>query len=226
MTINKGFYNRIHKVRFELNKETDRGCVLLGVSFLESELENLIKSYLISDNKIIPKVFNGQGGLSTFSSKIDFAFLLGLISKEAHNDFNTIRKVRNIFAHSYESINFDTDQIKDLSNNLKNHYRKEDDITRKKFISTVYGLLSEIFVQSNKVTKRKELLFDEEKKKLIVAETIDFRSEMEEYIAKLNEEYKDSPNKKELINSKLAVYFAQIQKTQGILFELIDKNSG
>ncbi len=61
--------------RNSLDAETDRGCAIAAVSFVDSELAKAIKARLIDSEKIIKTVFEGQGGLSTFSSRIDVGFL-------------------------------------------------------------------------------------------------------------------------------------------------------
>ena len=41
-----------------------------------------------------------------FSNKIDLAFLLGLLTKEAHRDLKTMKDIRNKFAHNLEVKDF------------------------------------------------------------------------------------------------------------------------
>jgi hypothetical protein len=50
--------------------------------------------------KLVAKLFEGFGPLSTFSAKIEFAFALGLLPRHVHTDLRTIKKVRNLFAHA------------------------------------------------------------------------------------------------------------------------------
>lgn len=56
--------------------------------------------------------------LSNFSSRIDFAFRIGIISHQLARDIHIIRKIRNDFAHSYEPRTFEDGKIRDQVNAL------------------------------------------------------------------------------------------------------------
>jgi DNA-binding MltR family transcriptional regulator len=49
---------------------------------------------------LMARVFEGNGPLATFSSKIDLAHIQGLTSASQHHDLQILRKIRNEFAHS------------------------------------------------------------------------------------------------------------------------------
>lgn len=53
---------------------------------------------------LMAKVFEGNGPLSTFSSKIDLSYIQGLTSKSQHHDLQVLRRIRNEFAHSTKSM--------------------------------------------------------------------------------------------------------------------------
>lgn len=65
---------RFSKFRDALDLETDRGCALLAISFLEEELKILLKKCLIEDENAEKIIFSFNGPLGTFSSKIEMAF--------------------------------------------------------------------------------------------------------------------------------------------------------
>jgi DNA-binding MltR family transcriptional regulator len=104
--------------RTSLNIESDRGAVLMAAAFIEDKLTYLFKAYFI-DNEIVSKSFlQNNGALATFSSKIDLAYLLGLIPKNVHQDLHILRKIRNDFAHNASNINFESPHIKDRTKAL------------------------------------------------------------------------------------------------------------
>ncbi len=105
--------------RISLTSESDRGSVLMAAAFIEDKITQLLENFIINDKKIRKKIFEGSGALATFSSKIDMAFLLGLIPKNILNDLHILRKIRNDFAHNAKSITFKTDYIKDRCNALQ-----------------------------------------------------------------------------------------------------------
>lgn len=65
------------------------------------------------------EVFDNNGSLGTFSAKIGLAYCMGLISENEHRLLQTIRKIRNSFAHGTCTVAFScSDSIKDLVSNL------------------------------------------------------------------------------------------------------------
>ncbi|GAA4083465.1 hypothetical protein [Mucilaginibacter panaciglaebae] len=71
-------YEEVMSFRQELTKETDRGCALMAGSFLEFELQKLIASKLVGTSKVINELFDFNGPLGTFSSRIKMSYSLGL----------------------------------------------------------------------------------------------------------------------------------------------------
>lgn len=86
----------------EINVKSDRALVITIGSILDTQLESLLKSFLIKDNKRDEKLFNNNSPLSNFSSKISMCYYLGIISKYEYEALEIIRKIRNIFAHEIE----------------------------------------------------------------------------------------------------------------------------
>lgn len=106
-------------VNKETQNQSDRALVLLCAAILDEQLEFILKSFLVEDDKIQEKIFDNNAPLSTFNSKNNFCFYLGLISKHEYNTINTIRKIRNKFAHEILINSFEDDaSIKGLCDNL------------------------------------------------------------------------------------------------------------
>jgi DNA-binding MltR family transcriptional regulator len=93
----------------DLVEESDRGCVLVAAALLETRLENIFR-YVFKLNSIPKKIqdslFDSNGPLSTFSSKAKLAFSLKLINKTIFEDIETVRRIRNEFAHSATAVDF------------------------------------------------------------------------------------------------------------------------
>jgi len=111
--------NEFNDFRMSLLSESDRGSVLMAAAFIEDKITQLVETYMVQNKTIQKKIFAGNGALATFSSKIDIAFLLGLIPKNIYDDLGILRKLRNDFAHNAKSITFQTDYIKDRCNALQ-----------------------------------------------------------------------------------------------------------
>ena len=99
----------------EINVKSDRALVITIGSILDTQLESLLKSFLIKNNKRDEKLFNNNSPLSNFSSKISMCYYLGIISKYEYEALEIIRKIRNIFAHEIEIKKLeDSQSIRDL----------------------------------------------------------------------------------------------------------------
>lgn len=99
--------------RNSLMQESDRGSVLMAAAFIEDKISLLLESYFINNATVCKRLLKGNGALATFSSKIDLAFLLGLIPENIFYDLHLLRRIRNNFAHNASALTFDTPSIKD-----------------------------------------------------------------------------------------------------------------
>jgi len=101
-------------------KETDRGASILAASMLDQKLKTILQDYLI-DCKASKHLLEGfNAPIGTFSSRQHLAFSLGLISEYEYNDCETIRKIRNEFAHKFDlEFSFADKKVASLCNNLK-----------------------------------------------------------------------------------------------------------
>lgn len=103
----------------EFAKETDRAAVILTTSLIENALTTLLQSYLAPVSERNDEFFEGANApLSTFSSKIQLAYRLSLLSNHFANDLNLIRKLRNEFAHNVHGSNLDAGKAKDYLTTL------------------------------------------------------------------------------------------------------------
>jgi DNA-binding MltR family transcriptional regulator len=107
----------------ELKTESDRGVAILGVSMLDQRLVELIRHLLVP----CPQAQNLLGGnnapLGTFASRLDMAVAIGLIGQNEYKECNTLRKIRNDFAHKFEvAFSFRDNRVSDLCGNLKRQW--------------------------------------------------------------------------------------------------------
>ncbi|MGD9657693.1 MAG: transcriptional regulator [Methylocystis sp.] len=66
--------------------------------------------------------------LGTFSTRTAAAYSLGLISNEEFKECETLRRIRNRFAHDVHT-SFDTQDIRDLCKNLTKAAKSYGDVT-------------------------------------------------------------------------------------------------
>lgn len=104
----------------EFEKETDRAAGIVGASILDSTLESILKSRLVKSPKSKNDLlFDGPNApLSSFASKIDTAYRLGIISKEMSEALHLVRKIRNTFAHDLVNSDFENSQVRSLVHKL------------------------------------------------------------------------------------------------------------
>lgn len=124
----------------------------MSAAYLDDKLKELIEKRLVQDKKIARRAFDFNGALGTFSSRIDFAYLLGVIPKNAQRDLHTIRAIRNQFAHHASPLSYEDEKVKPLCDRLVFHGVKNAAGPDSKFRRSVMGLLSYITLAFEKIT--------------------------------------------------------------------------
>lgn len=101
-----------------LNDESDLACVLIATSYLDYALASLLKRHFIETNVANKLSDSPRGALSSFASRCDLAYCLGLIPKGLYQNLETVGRIRNTFAHSYLSLGLAETEIATLTNSL------------------------------------------------------------------------------------------------------------
>jgi DNA-binding MltR family transcriptional regulator len=118
----------------ELYRESDRGCVLVGVAVLDEHLTTLLQSRFASntllEKKATKELIGHAKPLSSFYAKTMACFALQLISEEIYKDLEHIRSIRNPFAHTYTRADFNDEKVKELIDNLSSPKKFEEHILR------------------------------------------------------------------------------------------------
>ncbi|WP_298623093.1 MltR family transcriptional regulator [uncultured Zoogloea sp.] len=103
----------LFRIKEELAKESDRGCALVAAAYIENELSALLKRFFVRQAATATEaLFEFNGPVGTFSSKIRVSFALGLISKETQQALDLLRKIRNEFAHLHQPMTFESETVK------------------------------------------------------------------------------------------------------------------
>lgn len=105
--------------RSEIETQNDISVAILSGAYLDLLLEQLLRTFLVIDGDIQDKLFAADRPLSTFSSRINIAYSLGLLTKSEYNDLNRVRHIRNEFAHSLHGLTFDEARIQDRCRSLE-----------------------------------------------------------------------------------------------------------
>lgn len=115
----KNTFQHIDLLRNEFKGASDRAIAIVAGAFLDEVLTDLLREFLVPDAASDKKIFEGTGFLSTFSSKIEIAFRLGLVSNKEYKTLHTIRSIRNEFAHKLSELSFSTQSIKARCKNIE-----------------------------------------------------------------------------------------------------------
>ena len=126
-----------------LNKESERGAVLISVSYLESQLKSIIAAYLCPGKaaKILLDDFNGP--LGTFGARSHAAAALGLVTDQDYRELQMLGKIRNEFAHRHRTT-FSDQSIIDRCRNLTFSAKDYDDVVvgaRAQFTTAAVSLI-------------------------------------------------------------------------------------
>jgi len=100
---------------------------ILTSSIIERALEAaLIAKMRPISNRLKERLFEGYGPFASFSSKIDVAYALSIISDDVFDDLKIIKEIRNEFAHPKTTIvHFEDEEISIIVRKFKGYSKDE-----------------------------------------------------------------------------------------------------
>ena len=87
-------------IALQMLEERGRGAVLVGVARVDVALERLLLAVLLPPPDSTDTFFQPDRPLGSFGARITLAARLGLIDPPVEQALQTLRRVRNAFAHS------------------------------------------------------------------------------------------------------------------------------
>ncbi len=97
----------------ELSGESPRATAILGHSYLENLLKELLKKRLVKNEPLFKDIDN-----LNFKRCTNLCYLTGIITKKVRDDLIKINWIRNEFAHEITINNFNKKEIKDKCKGL------------------------------------------------------------------------------------------------------------
>lgn len=94
-----------------LDEMDERGLVLSLAAFAEDALGSLLTAFMLPTSTTAQLIDGFNAPLGNFSSRIKAAYSLGLIRKEQFDDLEQLRKIRNLFAHTWQPLGFDDQRV-------------------------------------------------------------------------------------------------------------------
>jgi hypothetical protein len=98
---------------------SDRAAAIIAGSLLETTLTRTLVAHLHTHRKVTEDLFKVSGALGYFGTKINLGFLIGMYGEPFRKELDTIKEIRNDFAHKLSVHDFKTDRINGLTKNLK-----------------------------------------------------------------------------------------------------------
>ena len=141
----------------DLNRESERGAVLISVSYLERQLKQIVLALLCEGDTSVRLLEGFNAPLGTLAARSAAAAALGLISEQEHRELETIRKIRNQFAHDHR-MSFSDQNIVDRCRNLSFAAKDYGDVvldSRGKFTTAVVALILYLTNRSHYVSKKR-----------------------------------------------------------------------
>ncbi|HZE54237.1 MAG TPA: DUF4145 domain-containing protein [Bradyrhizobium sp.] len=102
-----------NKFRDEILGPSDRASAIIGAAYVERFLICLVQGKMktLTKKESDALFFEDKAILKTLSARIEIAAALDAISKEQKAALNSIRRVRNVFAHAVRPITFEHELI-------------------------------------------------------------------------------------------------------------------
>lgn len=140
-----------------LHEHDDRALVLTLAAFAEDTLKKLLIGYMREEKQAKELVEGFNAPLGTFAARSKAALVMGLIHREQYDDLEVLRRIRNAFAHDWQGVSFDRNDIKALIGQLHAYTLDHTEIGgdgRDKLRGTLTTILIELRVL-HKQLKRK-----------------------------------------------------------------------
>ena len=148
------FFNQFHG-------ETDRGAALSAGAMLEDRLGDILIGFLVESDQTA-ELFKGMNApFGTLSSRISACLALGLIEQREFVEMEIIRRIRNKFAHNWDNITFESDSVRDLTNNLPWRGPEEYEKTatsKDRFCTAMSMLMVDLVWRTRLVSKERRVL--------------------------------------------------------------------
>lgn len=116
--------DNLNRFMRSIRQQDDRAMVLSLAAFAEDTLGRLLLAYMVDCKQAKELVEGFNAPLGTVSSRIKAAYAIGLLLKAQHDDLDIARKIRNRFAHDWEGVTLESNDIQALIGQLRCHTLK------------------------------------------------------------------------------------------------------
>jgi len=149
-------FEQLNKLNSLLKDMDERGLVLTLSAFAEESLGYALSAFMMK-NKSGAKLLDGfNAPLGTFSSRIQAAHALGIVTEDQYEDLEHLRKIRNHFSHTWQPVSLDSSPARDHVDALCYSYFEDvfPVARRDKLRSSIGSLLLEVQVVTNELSEK------------------------------------------------------------------------
>jgi DNA-binding MltR family transcriptional regulator len=102
-----------------LEQPSHRAVAVIGAAFLDDALRAALRASFIAASGSAERIFEGLAPLNSMAARAMLAYCLGLFGKETYRDLESIKDIRNLFAHEHREIGFDSQEIANACRKLE-----------------------------------------------------------------------------------------------------------
>ena len=131
--------------------------MLISVSYLERQLKEIVSAFLCEGEASARLLEGFNAPLGTLAARAAAAAALGLISTREYQELETIRRIRNQFAHDHRT-SFSDQGIVDRCQNLAFSAKDYGDVvvdSRGQFTTAALALILNLTNRSHDVSKKR-----------------------------------------------------------------------
>lgn len=165
ITLTKGGGEKADQSLADLNRfltliggQDDRAMVLSLATFIEDTLGRLLLAYFRNCKATRDLVDGFSAPLGTLGSRIKAVYSFGLVTQEQYKDMELLRKIQNEFAHDWEGVTLERNDIKAMAGELSCYTLDRKPINggvREKLLGTLSTCCIELQVFLGRLDARK-----------------------------------------------------------------------
>jgi hypothetical protein len=103
----------------EIKTDGPRGAAMVAAAIIDDVLVGAIRYKFVTLKKDEDEaLFGPDRPLGSFSSRIKVAYALGIYGPKTQHDLETLREIRNAFAHGRRQLSFETKEVAEMCKGL------------------------------------------------------------------------------------------------------------
>lgn len=143
-----------------LSEQDERAMVLSLAAFLEEALGRLLLAYLRNCKATRDLVEGFNAPLGTLSSRIKAAYSFGLATEEQYKDMEILRKIRNLFAHDWQGVTIERNDVAAMIGQLSGFTFDQEPIQggpKERLRHTIANCCIELFLHCTRIEEGKSV---------------------------------------------------------------------